>query len=84
MIFSLGAQVLSIFLQMMHLWYYSDDGMGLTVCDVLSRIIQGLSEVTMSLLLIMLASGWKVRFEEIDFDDGLEVYLPMTALILMI
>ena len=38
----------------------------------------------MSWLLIMLASGWKLRYREIDEDDGLEVYLPLTALILMI
>ena len=32
----------------------------------------------------MLASGWKLRYQEIDFDDQLEIYLPMTALVLMV
>jgi len=47
-------------------------------------VVQSFSEVAMSLLLIVLASGWKLRYEEIDFDDGLEIYLPMTALVLMV
>lgn len=68
----------------MHLWAYSSDGEGLVPCDVLSKISQGFSETAMSLLIITLASGWKLRYQEIDFDDGLEVYLPMTALVLMV
>ena len=74
----------AIFLQMVHLWAYSSDGEGIQLCDVISKVSQGFSEVTMSLLLITLASGWKTRYEEIDFDDGLEIYLPMTALVLMV
>jgi hypothetical protein len=51
------------------LWGYADDGEGYFVADVLSKISQGFSEVAMSLLLIMLASGWKLRYQELDFDD---------------
>ena len=84
MIYSLGAQITAIFLQMVHLRGYSSDGEGYQLADVLSKVSQGFSEVAMSLLLITLASGWKTRYEEIDFDDGLEIYLPMTALVLMV
>ena len=38
----------------------------------------------MSLLLITLASGWKLRYDEIDIDDSLELYVPMTALVLLV
>ena len=38
----------------------------------------------MSLLLIVLASGWKLHYEEIEFDDGLEIYMPMTCLVLLV
>ena len=34
--------------------------------------------------MIALASGWKLRYQDIDFDDGLEIYLPMTILVLMV
>lgn len=84
MIYVLACQVTSLLLQLLHLWSYSSNGEGSTFSDVLSKVSQGFSEVAMSLLLIMLASGWKLRFQEIDFDDGLEVYLPMTALVLMV
>ena len=77
-------QVVAMFFQMMHLWSYSENGTGNTLCDVLSKVLQGFSEVTISLLLITMASGWKLRFHDVDVDDGLEIYLPMTALVLMI
>ena len=54
------------------------------VLDVLSKIISGLSEVAMSLLLILLATGWTLSYQSLDIDDGLEIYLPMTALIVMV
>ena len=54
------------------------------VLDVLSKIVGGLSEVAMSLLLILLATGWTLSYQNLDIDDGLEIYLPMTALIVMV
>ena len=54
------------------------------VLDVLSKIVSGLSEVAMSLLLILLATGWTLSYQSLDIDDGLEIYLPMTALIVMV
>lgn len=84
MIFALFCQVLALTMQAIHLWCYSYDGVGLIVCDVLSKVIQGVSEVSMGILLIMLASGWKLRYQDIDFDDSLEIYLPMTVLVLMV
>lgn len=62
MIYVLACQVTSILLQLLHLWSYSSNGEGSTLSDVLSKVSQGFSEVAMSLLLIMLASGWKLRF----------------------
>jgi len=46
--------------------------------------MQGFSETVIGLLLITLASGWKLRYQEIDFEDSVEVYLPMTALVLVV
>ena len=45
---------------------------------------QSFSEVAMTLLLIMLASGWKLRYQELDFDEGLEVWVPMAILVLVV
>ena len=54
------------------------------VLDVFSKVSQGFSEVAMSVLLIMLASGWKLHYQEIDSNDGLELYWPLAALICLI
>lgn len=84
MLYALSSQMTGIFFQLVHLWGYSTDGEGYTVCDVLSKICQGFAEVVIAFMLIMLASGWKLRFQEIDFDDQLEIYLPLGALVLMV
>ena len=46
--------------------------------------MQGVSEVIMALLFIFLASGWKLHFEDIDFDDNIEIYVPFSALTFLI
>lgn len=51
---------------------------------MMSKICQGFSDVAMAMLLILLARGWKVRFHDIDADDGLDVYIPLTAMIVLI
>ena len=38
----------------------------------------------MSVLLLAMASGWKSTHKEFDPDDGLEIYMPLTALVLML
>ena len=38
----------------------------------------------MSILLIMMASGWKLNYKNLDFDDGFDVYLPVTFFILLV
>ena len=38
----------------------------------------------MSFLLIVLAGGWTVTYQELDIDDGAEIYLPIGALIIMV
>jgi hypothetical protein len=83
-LYGLLTQMLGIFLQCIHLYGYSYDGTGYIILDVLSKVSQGFSEVTMTLLLILLASGWKLKYQEIDFDEQLEVYLPLGALVLMV
>ena len=62
MLFALGAQVMAIFFGLVHWWYYSDDGEGSRVCDIFSKVFGGIASVTMSILLIMMASGWKLNY----------------------
>mmetsp|Transcript_24566 Transcript_24566/g.30644 ORF Transcript_24566/g.30644 Transcript_24566/m.30644 type:complete len:157 (+) Transcript_24566:663-1133(+) len=83
-ILALACQVTAIFMQMLHLYFYAYDGKGSVVLDVVSKVSQSLSESTMVLLFFLLASGWKLRYQDIDYDDNLELHLPMTALVLMV
>lgn len=38
----------------------------------------------MSVLLVMLASGWTILFQEIDVDEKAEIYIPIVALVVII
>lgn len=38
----------------------------------------------MSVLFMMLASGWTLTFQEVSIDDGAEIYLPIGSLIVML
>ena len=67
-------------MQLLHLNSYSDNGKGLLVLDIFSKIIQGLSEVAMSILLMTLAGGWKLKYKNFDlFDDSVDFYIPVIA-----
>ena len=68
----------------MHLYIYSGNGMGYTWLDVCANVLQGTSEVIISLLLVFLASGWKLTFEDIEFDENIEMYVPFSALTFLV
>ena len=38
----------------------------------------------MSMLLILLAGGWTLTYQEIDIDEGAEIYLPVGAVVVML
>lgn len=38
----------------------------------------------MSMLLIALANGWTVLYNEVDIDDRLEIFIPICALVVMV
>jgi len=84
MLSSLLAQIASSTLLTLHLWVYSYDGEGHLVLDILSKVAQAFSEMTMTILLISLASGWTVTYQEIDLDENMEIYVPVIALVSMI
>jgi hypothetical protein len=45
MLTSIYAQIVSLCLETVHLWYYSTDGEGFMVLDILGKIAQASSEV---------------------------------------
>lgn len=43
-----------------------------------------ISECVMTMLILMLTNGWMTKFSKIDMDDGLEIYLPVFFIVVMI
>jgi hypothetical protein len=68
----------------MHCWWYASDGQGVLAFDVFAKIFVCVSEVILCILLLMLASGWTTIYEEIDFDDSLDIYLPIGAVVVVL
>ena len=46
-------------------------------------LFQSVAQITMAILILALASGWKLTHSDFDSDEGLEIYMPLTALVLM-
>ena len=68
----------------LHLWWYTYDGSGLLALDVISRIFNGCAEVTMSILILILATGWTVTYEDIDWDEDIDIFGPLAALVTIV
>ena len=83
-VYALWFQIIGVTLKLLHLWQYSNNGKGFFYLDIAEKVCQGVSEVIMSLLLIFLASGWKLHFEDIEFDENIEIYVPFSALTFLV
>ena len=58
--------------------------MGVLAFDVFAKIFVCISEVVLSILLMMLASGWTLTYDDIDFDDSLDIYMPIGAVVVVL
>jgi glycerol uptake facilitator-like aquaporin len=63
--------------------YYSN-GRGIPFFDIMSLICQMLSEITFSSLLMMIAYGWTITFDELDIDNNLDIYLPIGSVVVVV
>ena len=45
--------------------------------DVVATILDMLCECIMTMLIMMLTNGWWTRFQKIDMDIGMELYVPI-------
>jgi len=71
-------ETFSIFFEWLHLLIYAENGVGSFVLDLLSQAFGTFSQFTMTLLLILIASGWSIDFHR--FDE-LDLYLPLTIMV---
>ncbi len=63
---------------------YSHNGRGVPLFDIFSLISYMISEIAMSSLLMMIAHGWTIIYEDLDIDNNLEIYLPMGAIVVAV
>lgn len=82
--------MLALFLQMIaHFFQAAYSGMyregyeyiGL---DVVATILDMMSECVMTMLVMMLTNGWWTRFQKIDMDIGMELYVPIFFLVVFV
>ena len=65
----------------LHLWIYSSNGRGFAGFDILGLIGFMISEIGVSSLFMLFAYGWTLSFQEIDWDNNLEFYLPVCSIV---
>lgn len=63
---------------------YSSNGRGIPFFDIVSLICQMLSEITFSSLLMMIAYGWTINFQNLDIDNNLDIYLPVGSVVIIV
>lgn len=63
---------------------YSSNGKGIPFFDIVSLICQMLSEISFSSLLMMMAYGWTITFNDLDIDNNLDIYLPVGSVVIVI
>ena len=79
--FAIFSQFGSIFFEVIHLWLYSYNGYGFIAFDLLHQLLEVLSYIIVSILLILIASGWTLKYR--DFPDP-DIFLPISILIITI
>jgi len=71
-------EAISILLEWLHLWLYSVNGSGSFVLDLLSQAAGIFAQFVMTLLIIMIASGWSIDYYKIE---ELDLYIPLALMI---
>lgn len=78
---SIAAQFLSIFFKILHIWVYSYNGTGIVVFDFFSQACEVISHLIVSILFILMASGWSIKYRE--FPDA-DTYIPIVLLVVLV
>jgi len=63
-------QLLSIFCELLHLWRYKHDGVGIYLFDLISEVAEGASQSAISFVLTALACGWTLIDSDADRARG--------------
>jgi len=78
---SILTQFSGIVFKVVHLWVYWYNGKGVVFFDIISQASEVISCIFVSVLFILIASGWTLKFKE--FPDA-DIYIPISMLIIAI
>ena len=78
---AIGCQFAGIFCEVLHFWVYAYNGKGIVVFDVFYQALEVLSSVLITILLIIIASGWTLKYKE--FPDA-DVYIPISLFVVVL
>lgn len=78
---AIGCQLTGIFFQSIHFWVYSYNGKGVIVLEIFYQGLEVMSSVLVTILLIIIASGWTLKFR--DFPDA-DIYIPISLFVVVL
>jgi hypothetical protein len=67
--FAYGCEMLSLLLEILHLWWYGSNGYGIFFFDFFSEVFEGISQTALSYLLIAFACGWTLIEGAVTFKS---------------
>lgn len=77
----LSLDLVSVFLQVLHLYIYSKNGKGVAAADIFTIVFIQMAEVAQSVHFFLMAQGWTVTFDEMEWDN-FEFYLPIGSIVI--
>lgn len=78
---AIGCQYTGILCEVIHIWVYAYNGYGIVVFDVFYQVLEVLSSIIVTILLIIIASGWTLKFK--DFPDA-DIYIPISLFVVIL
>ncbi|OMJ87697.1 hypothetical protein SteCoe_10541 [Stentor coeruleus] len=78
---AIACEFIAILCEVVHLWIYSSNGKGLGALDVFYQIFDSLSSISITILLIIISTGWTIKYK--DFPD-FELLLPICFLVVVL
>lgn len=78
---AIGFQFSGIVSEVLHVWVYSYNGRGLVVLDVFSQIFECLSSIIITILLIVISTGWTLKYKNLPDTD---IYVPICLFVVVV
>ena len=78
---SVSLDFTALLFQSLHLLLYTYNGYGITVVDFLSMLFHAISQLIITILLILISTGWTLKFREFPAP---EKYVPVVLVVFLV